>query len=172
MKKSFLVSVGFVLGMTRLNLFEHSICKISSTRVTPQTKSLINLIVTTKSACVAVGWEVTWLQLLLLAFWFFLQFQKQKKNNIFFFAIVDLVILSVCLASTIFTPANTYCNYPLTTTQDDRFISCENIVSRSQTSCPLPHPLSHFLGLYPSYSSLLLLSWTKVQTHVVITPSR
>ena len=24
-----------------------------------------------------------------------------------------------------------YCNYPLTTTQDDRFASCENIVSRS-----------------------------------------
>ena len=27
-----------------------------------------------------------------------------------------------------------YCNYPLTTTLGDRFGSCENIVSRSQTS--------------------------------------
>ena len=27
-----------------------------------------------------------------------------------------------------------YCNYPLTTTLGDRFASCENIVSRSQTS--------------------------------------
>ena len=42
---------------------------------------------------------------------------------------------------------NIYCgkdtvffNYPLTTTQGDRFASCENIVSRSQTSS-LP-PLS------------------------------
>ena len=38
-----------------------------------------------------------------------------------------------------------YCNYPLTT-QGDRFASCENIVSRSQTSSlPLPH-------CYPSFS--------------------
>ena len=39
-----------------------------------------------------------------------------------------------------------YCNYPLTTTRGDRFASCENIVSTSQTSSlsPLhrlsPHP--------------------------------
>ena len=35
-----------------------------------------------------------------------------------------------------------YCNYPLTTTQGDRFASCENIVSRSQTSSlpPTPRP--------------------------------
>ena len=33
------------------------------------------------------------------------------------------------------------CNYPLTTTQGDRFASCENIVSRSQTSSPPPPPL-------------------------------
>ena len=35
------------------------------------------------------------------------------------------------------------CNYPLTTTQGDRFASCENIVSRFQTSSlppPLPSP--------------------------------
>ena len=30
-----------------------------------------------------------------------------------------------------------YCNFPLTTTQGDRFASCENVVPRSQTS-PLP----------------------------------
>ena len=33
-----------------------------------------------------------------------------------------------------------YCNYPLTTTQCDRFASCENIVSRSQTSSSPPPP--------------------------------
>ena len=32
-----------------------------------------------------------------------------------------------------------YCNYPLTTTLGDRFASCENIDSRSQTSS-LPPP--------------------------------
>ena len=43
-----------------------------------------------------------------------------------------------------------YCNYPLTTTQGDRFASCENIFSRSQTSSlpPLAPPacskLRHF----------------------------
>ena len=39
---------------------------------------------------------------------------------------------------------NNYCgkntNYPLTTKQGDRFASCENIVSRSQTSSPPSHP--------------------------------
>ena len=34
-----------------------------------------------------------------------------------------------------------YCNFPLTTTRGDRFASCENIVSRSQTSS-LPPPRS------------------------------
>ena len=33
-----------------------------------------------------------------------------------------------------------YCNYPLTTTQGDLFASCENIVSRSQTSSLPPPP--------------------------------
>ena len=33
-----------------------------------------------------------------------------------------------------------YCNYPLTTTLGDRFASCENIVSRSQTSSLPPAP--------------------------------
>ena len=34
-----------------------------------------------------------------------------------------------------------YCNYPLTATWCDRFVSCENIVSRSQTSSlPTPPP--------------------------------
>ena len=39
---------------------------------------------------------------------------------------------------------NIYCgkntNYPLTTKQNDRFASCANIVSRSQTSSLLPPP--------------------------------
>ena len=45
---------------------------------------------------------------------------------------------------------NIYCrkkkhNYPLTTTQGDRFAGCENIVSWSQTSSlpPPPHPAGH-----------------------------
>ena len=33
-----------------------------------------------------------------------------------------------------------YCNYPLTTTLGDRFASCENIDSRSQTSSLPPPP--------------------------------
>ena len=33
-----------------------------------------------------------------------------------------------------------YCHYPLITTQGDRFTSCENIVSRSQTSSLLQVP--------------------------------
>ena len=39
-----------------------------------------------------------------------------------------------------------YCNYPLTTSQDDRFASCENIVSRSQTSSLQPPPTALNLG--------------------------
>ena len=36
---------------------------------------------------------------------------------------------------------NIHCNYLLTTTQGDRFASCENVVSCSQTSSlSLPHP--------------------------------
>ena len=35
-----------------------------------------------------------------------------------------------------------YCNYPLTTTLGDRFASCENILSRSQTSSLPPPPLA------------------------------
>ena len=34
------------------------------------------------------------------------------------------------------------CNYPLAITQGDRFASCENIVSRSQTSSFPPPPLT------------------------------
>ena len=36
-----------------------------------------------------------------------------------------------------------YSNYPLTTTQGDRFASCENIVSRSQNSSLPPPPLNN-----------------------------
>ena len=46
-----------------------------------------------------------------------------------------------------------YCNYPLTTKQCDRFASCENIVSRSQTSSlpPPPPTPTHFLPtLHPT----------------------
>ena len=35
-----------------------------------------------------------------------------------------------------------YCNYPLTSQQGDRFASCENILSRFQTSSLLAHPPS------------------------------
>ena len=41
-----------------------------------------------------------------------------------------------------------YCNYPLTTTRGDRFVSCENIVSRSQTSSLPPPPVSLFSHLF------------------------
>ena len=39
-----------------------------------------------------------------------------------------------------------YCNYPLTITLGDRFVSCENIVSRSQTLSlpPLATPMVPF----------------------------
>ena len=39
------------------------------------------------------------------------------------------------------------CNYPLTTAQGDRFASCENIVSRSQTSSLPPPPAPVVEGL-------------------------
>ena len=73
---------------------------------------------------------------------------------------------------------NNYCgkntNYPLTTKQGDRFASCENIVSRSQTSSPpspppipgkinttgllvIMKPLIYVIGM-----ELLALSWRNV----------
>ena len=46
---------------------------------------------------------------------------------------------------------NIYCgkntNYPLTTKRGDRFASCENIVSRSQTSSPPPPPIPRVKSL-------------------------
>ena len=41
-----------------------------------------------------------------------------------------------------------YCNYPLTTTLGDRFASCENIVSRSQTSSLPPSPALHLASFW------------------------
>ena len=58
------------------------------------------------------------------------------------------------------TLSNIFCNYPLTTTQEDHFTSCENI----ETLCPRCPPLSHFLGLYPSYSGLPIKSWSTLIT--------
>ena len=50
-----------------------------------------------------------------------------------------------------------YCNYPLTTTLGDRFASCENIVSRSQTSSlpPPPHPAPSAANYF-----MLISCWT------------
>ena len=41
-----------------------------------------------------------------------------------------------------------YCNYPLTTTLGDRFASCENIVSWSQTSSLPPSPALHLASFW------------------------
>ena len=53
--------------------------------------------------------------------------------------IIFLNILSISVFLCRFASWERYCNYPLTITQADRFASCENTVSRSQTSS-LPPP--------------------------------
>ena len=65
--------------------------------------------------------------------------EKQSCMISFFLSIFDFFCrFASILDSKIFTVGK-YCNYPLTTTLGDRFESCENIVSRSQTSS-LPPP--------------------------------
>ena len=58
-----------------------------------------------------------------------------------------------------------YCHYPLITTQGDRFTSCENIVSRSQTSSLLQVPPQRCPPAYQLFSkcpaSLLVSFWCR-----------
>ena len=54
------------------------------------------------------------------------------------------------------TLSNIYCSYPLTTTQEDHFTSCENIVNIIQTSCPPclpPFTFSWFISFIFRFTS-------------------
>ena len=63
-------------------------------------------------------------------------------HDIIFFNVLIIPSAGSLLAyQNILCGKNTY--YPLTTTKGDRFASCENIVSRSQTSS-LPPPRPHY----------------------------
>ena len=63
-----------------------------------------------------------------------------------------------------------YRNYALTTTLGDRFASCENIVSRSQTSS-LPPPLFHptiYIENKEKFAHSHLIE-NKVYSHITVT---
>ena len=72
--------------------------------------------------------------------------QEKQRCMILFFPIFKAFLISSAgsLLASIKSLKNIYCgkkcNYPLTTTQGDRFASCENIVSRSQNSSLPPPP--------------------------------
>ena len=74
--------------------------------------------------------------------------QEKQRCMILFFPIFKAFLISSAgsLLASIKSLKNIYCgkkcNYPQTTTQGDRFASCENIVSRSQTSS-LPSLVVH-----------------------------
>ena len=57
-----------------------------------------------------------------------------------------------------------YCNYPLTITQADRFASCENTVSRSQTSFlpPPPPPPRWFNWIKPVLKTVSHVRTSKI----------
>ena len=63
----------------------------------------------------------------------------QTKRG-FFFPIIDLFPLRVRFSLLKCLLWEKHCNYLMTTTQGDRFASCENIVSRSKNSSSPPPP--------------------------------
>ena len=64
----------------------------------------------------------------------------REKQRGFFLPIIDLFPLQVCFSLLKCLHWEKHCNYLMTTTQGDRFASCENIVSRSQNSSSPPPP--------------------------------
>ena len=95
----------------------------------------------------------------------FVYLQPSVNKNWWNLAILTLQFDNVTVKPFIFTLANIYCNYPLTTTQDDGFTRLRTSLLGPRPRAPLGHPLSHFLALYPSYSGLLIKSWSIVQIH-------
>lgn len=68
------------------------------------------------------------------------QTECKKSKEVFFFAVIDLFPLRVRFSLLKCLLWEKHCNYLMTTTQGDRFGSCENIVSRSQNSSSPPPP--------------------------------
>ena len=66
------------------------------------------------------------------------QTECKKSKEVFFFAVIDLFPLRVRFSLLKCLLWEKHCNYLMTTTQGDRFASCENIVSRSQNSSSPP----------------------------------
>ena len=60
--------------------------------------------------------------------------EKNKLGIILFFQLLNYFFFWLCFSPLKYLLWEKYRNYPLTTTQGDRLASCENIVSRTQTS--------------------------------------